>query len=349
MADALRTYHLRVPIAGVSHWRREPEFDAAQAARGLDLIDDRLFWAPSNWVSPEKRSLLWSHPDRGLAAHAALKRRTDRPYVLGQWCNNTQGAWSYPHEAADQLLGVYTALVGDWDAVVRRGIFIFPLAWGEGPAGTAGGEDIFQIAEVANGSPHIYALWPHASSLFLRGFQARSEHNRRAADPPVRAATKTRRRPVSGWDPGRGRLLVDTPYTQGVAGWVGGEPASFTHLDFATDNPFAVLVATSISDEPIATTKRLLVSAVARVEPTGFRWVDPWMREVADPGRPPFLQEPVRAQVVWRRKGPVRAFVLDNTGARIGQAQLEILPGREGVSLRIDGKTAAFHWELTAE
>src|SRR5262249_23627650 len=44
MAEALRQDHLRVPIAGVSHWRREPEFVAAQAGPGLDLIDDRLYW-----------------------------------------------------------------------------------------------------------------------------------------------------------------------------------------------------------------------------------------------------------------------------------------------------------------
>ena len=62
MADALRKDGLRVPIAGVSHWRREPEFSAAQAGTGLDLIDDRLFWNPAAWVSPEKRSLLWCRP-----------------------------------------------------------------------------------------------------------------------------------------------------------------------------------------------------------------------------------------------------------------------------------------------
>ena len=190
-------------------------------------------------------------PDGGLAALAAIKRRPDRPYVVGQWCNQTHGAWSYPHEAADQLLGVYTGMAGDWDALVRRGIFVYPVTWGEGPAGTVGGEDIFQIAEVVNGSPHIYALWPHAASLFLRGRQV-AEHRR--AEPPGRRG-KGRRRSASGWDPARGRLVIDTPYTQGVAGWIGGEPASFAHLEFATENPFAVLVATSISDEPIATTE----------------------------------------------------------------------------------------------
>ena len=170
-----------------------------------------------------------------------------------------------------------------------------------------------------------------------------------SADAPGRAAGKAKYRSISRWDHARGRLLIDTPYTQGVAGWIGGEPVSLPHLDFTTENPFAVLVATSISDEPIATSKRLLVSAIARVEPTGFRWVDSWKREVADPGRPPFLQEPVSARVVWRHKGRVRAFVLDNTGARTGEVKLETLPGRDAVSLSIDGKTAAFHWELIAE
>ena len=51
LADALRADGLRVPIAGVSHWRREPEFAAAQAAPGLDLIDDRLYWNAPPWIA----------------------------------------------------------------------------------------------------------------------------------------------------------------------------------------------------------------------------------------------------------------------------------------------------------
>src|SRR5262249_54962038 len=106
---------------------------------------------------------------------------------------------------------------------------------------------------------------------------------------------------------------------------------------------------TSVSAEPIANTKRLLVSAIAQVEPTGFRWVDSWKYRVADPGRPPFLQEPVTARVVWRRKGSVRAFALNNAGERTGPAQLETLPGDKGVALNLDGMAPGFHWELLAE
>jgi hypothetical protein len=343
-ADALRKEGLRVPIAGVSHWRREAEFNAAQANKALNLIDDRMIVLPPTWASPDRRSLLWSGQDASLTVQAAIKRRPDRPYVVGLWCNHSNGAWSYPHEAADQLFAAYSAVAGDWDAIVRRGVFLFPQVWGTGPAGMNGGEDIFQIPEVINGSPHIYGLWPHAASLYLRGEQFRA-----ADGPGGRTAGKAKYRSITRSDQAQGRLLIDTPYTQGVAGWIGSETVAMPFIEFTTSNPFAVLIATSISDEPIATTKRLLVSAMARIEPTGFRWVDSSKREFADPGRPPLLQEPVSATVTWRHRGRVRAFVLDNTGERTGEVKLDAIPGRDAVSLSVDGKTAAFHWELIAE
>ena len=254
MAEELRHDKLRAPIAGVSHWRREPDFARAQAAEGLDLIDDRIYWAPTReWTSPEVRSMLWSR-EGGLAAFADVKRRTDRPYVLGQWCNQTFGAWSFPTEAADYLLGVYTAGVEDWDAVVRRGVFIYPVNWGDGPAGLVGGEDIFQIPEVLNASPHVLALLPHAASLFYRGLPARAAAGRH----PARA----QRGAASGWDAARGRLVIDTPFTQALVGWSGGAPARLARLELATDNEFAVLAATSVGPEPIAEARRLLVTAV---------------------------------------------------------------------------------------
>ena len=356
MAEALRKDELHAPIAGVAHWRREPDFCAAEATAGLDLVDDRLYWLPPFWSSLEGRSMLWAAPAKSFGALGNLKRRADRPYVMGMWCNQTIGAWSYPHESADYLLGVYQAMTSDWDGVVRRGVFLYPVVWGEGPPGTVGGEDIYQVAEVLNGSPHIYALWPHAASLYLRGRSSEpGEGHAAGASPPRRvepagrAVGKGRRRSAAGWDSAHGRLSFDTPYTQGAAGWIRGETASFPQLDFSTDNTFAVLVATSISDEPIASTKRLLVSAIGNVVPKGFRWANEWKREVAEPGHPPFLQEPVTATVVWRRKGTIRGYVLDNQGERVAPVTLEALKGGDGVTLQIDASTPAFHWELTVE
>ena len=77
----------------------------------------------------------------------------------------------------------------------------------------------------------------------------------------------------------------------------------FRNLDLSSDNAFAVIVASSVDAEPIASSKRLLVTVIGRVEPTGFRLGRSIQREVADPGRPPLLQEPVFARVVMAAQG----------------------------------------------
>ena len=189
-----------------------------------------------------------------------------------------------------------TAVHEDWDALVRRGVFVYPVLWGEGPVGTVGVEDIFQIPEVANGSPHVYALWPHAASIMLRGQNTTTSAKPRRARPraarpsmaDVRAGSAQARRRtrgvgVPGWDPTRGRLVIDTPFTQGMAGWFGGEPITFPNLDVSSDNPFAVVVASAVGPEPIATARRLLVTVVGRVRTDGL----PLGRSVQARGRRP--------------------------------------------------------------
>jgi hypothetical protein len=337
MADTLRAVGVRVPIAGVSHWRREPEFVQAQTSPGLDLVDDRLFWLPRSFLAPDRRTLVLSR-DGGLLTGAAKKRRTDHPYVVGQWCNQASGAWSLPFEGGDLMLASLTAATEDWDAIVRRGIFINPQSWGEAAPGTGGGEDLFMLSEVANAIPPVYALLPHASSIYLR-HQGEAQNS---GTLRTKAAAG-----IPGWDSKTGRLVIDTPHTQAIAGWCESEPGRFPTLTLETTNNYAVVAVSSVGNDPIARSKRLLVTAVARVEPTGFKWVDEWRRDVADPGVPPLLQEPVHAKVTWRQDRNVKAFILDAQGKRVGPAVLE--KTGEGVMLVIDGKTPGLHFELVAD
>jgi len=324
-AEALRRLKLKAPIAGDSHWRREPEFVAAQAGAGLDLIDDRLYWAAPAWGDPGRRSLLWDRD--ALVTEAARKRRADRPYVVGQWCAHTEGAWALPFEGADLLLAAQSARAADWDALVRRGVFLYPEVWGSAATGTGGVEDLFPIPESIGGNPQVFALLPHAASLYLR--------DRDGA-----------RGPKAGREP-PGRLVVETAHTQALAGWSGDRPAETDDLVLEVGTPYGVVAATSMGPEPIARSRRLLVTAVARVEPTGYRWADHRRAAVADPGRPPLLQEPLRGRVVWKRTAKVAAYALDNAGHRTGPAKLTRTA--DGVRLDLDGATATIHWELVVE
>ncbi|MDR3638245.1 MAG: hypothetical protein P4L84_30860 [Isosphaeraceae bacterium] len=335
-ADVLRTDKLRVPIASASHWRREREF--SEAVQAFDLVDDRLYWTAPFWSLPDRRSLLWS-PDGGLVGGALRKRKTDKPYAVGQWAIQTAGAWALPHEGADVMLASAIAADEDWDALVRRGVFVHPDVWGSSSAGTGGAEDIYQIPEVINGSPQVFSVWPHAASLVLRS-RDDSKKQRAGRAPHVRQG-------IEGWDPASGRLLIDTPYTQGVAGWPGKDAASFDAVTIETTDPFAVIVASSVGNKPLATADRILITALARIEPTGFRWVDEWRRYVADPGRPPLLQEPVSARIRWKRGGPIKAYTLDNTGKRLASVKLQAVDG--GVELTVDGTASTLHWELCLE
>jgi len=346
LAESLRKNQLRVPIAGVSHWRRNPEFSLQQAAKGLDLVDDRLYWNPTAWTEPQRRSMLWSR-DGGLLAGSGQKRKPDRPYVVSQWCSQTQGAWALPYEGADQLLAAWTARSDDWDALVRRGIFLFPRTWGANAAGTGGGEDLFQLPEVINGMPEIYSLWPHAASLFLRGDgDIAKQATRRAASgsSATRGPAYTR---VPGWNPAEGRLVIDTPYTKGFAGWSRGEVMNLEELSLSVEPGYGVVVASSVGTEPIATTKRLLVTALARIQPTDLRWIDDSKNAVAEPGKGPLLREPVVASFVWRRKGNVKAYPIDNQGVRGSEISLQSRDG--GYELPISAASSTMHWELVVE
>ncbi len=276
IAKDLRDDGLRVPIAGCSHWRREPEFVAAQTAKGLDLIDDRLYWAPPLYALAERRSMV-EHAEGSLASEASKKHKSDRPYVVSQWCSHTGGNWALPYEGADLLLGAEMAAAEGWDALVRRGVFLFPETWGAAAPGTSGGQDLFPIPEALNANPAVFAFLPHAASIILR-----------PAAEPDHAARASRRRRVA-WDPSEGRLAVITPHTQALAlaGQLGRRPVVSDALTIATDTPGATVAVSSVGPEPIATARRLLVTALARVEPTGLTYADATGREVADPGRPP--------------------------------------------------------------
>lgn len=326
IARALREAGLKAPIAGSAHWRREPEYVAAQAAAGLDLIDDRIYWRPPAWGPFDRRSIALDGAG-GLAVPAGRKRRPDRPYVVGEWASHTGGAWALPFEAADLIAATRAAVADDWDALVRRGVAPWPAEWGAAPPGTGGGPDLFAVPEAINANPAVFAMLPHAASLMLR------------RDPAGRP-----RSPAVG----RGRLLAENAHTVAYAAWGPAKFSSVEGVAFETAGPFAVVAASSIGEEPIARARRLLVTAVGRVEPTGMTWADGNRRDVADPGRGPMLLEPVRVALAWRVKGSVAAHALDSAGRRAGTLKVE--PTADGVRAELDTRPGGtMHWELVAD
>lgn len=80
-----------------------------------------------------------------------------------------------------------------------------------------------------------------------------------------------------------GVQTINTARTQAAAGWLGDRRVRLGEMDIALTTPKATVAATSLDDAPLAASRRILVTAIAR-------------SEVAE-GRLPFLSEPIAGEI----------------------------------------------------
>jgi hypothetical protein len=114
-----------------------------------------------------------------------------------------------------------------------------------------------------------------------------------------------------------GLVTISTPRTQAVVGFTHGRPVDLSDVSIAIENGFAQVVVTSLSEQPIASAPRLLLTASARAENSGQTY-RPMRMGLAELGSTPIWIEPVRARVVLRRAGVTapRVFAVDWHGRR---------------------------------
>jgi len=130
--------------------------------------------------------------------------------------------------------------------------------------------------------------------------------------------------------PDKGIQTIDTPKTQAAQGWLGGETIELKDCTLRIKTPKATVAVTSLDDAPIALSKRLLITTVARV--------------VAPGGKMPFLSEPVSGTLTIRSKADgLKLFALAADGARLPTASFSHEKGEYTIRLP-DGKGT--HWYL---
>lgn len=122
-----------------------------------------------------------------------------------------------------------------------------------------------------------------------------------------------------------GTFTINTPRTQAAMGWIGGQEIALGDVTFKLATSKATVVVSSLDNQPIATSKKMLLSAAAQVNTSG------------KPGAP-ILSEPVTGSVVF--KTPLATAIA-------------LTPqGREGPAMKMDGGTIELpadvktHWFL---
>jgi hypothetical protein len=145
-----------------------------------------------------------------------------------------------------------------------------------------------------------------------------------------------------------GLFLIHSPRTQAIVGFLqraGRVRIGATELESPTE--FGSVIVSSLTEDPISRSARLLITTVGRAENTGTVY-GPTRDTILNPGRPPILMDPVRGTLRLHRDGgpELHVYRLDGTGRRAG----EVSTSREGSSLRVplDGERLTIWYEATS-
>ncbi|MBN2506964.1 MAG: hypothetical protein JXQ71_09745 [Verrucomicrobia bacterium] len=145
---------------------------------------------------------------------------------------------------------------------------------------------------------------------------------------------------------GAGRVIVDTPRSQALVGYLANTGAQTRNLRAEIQTPFCALTLNALDNQPVASAGRLLLTATARVANSGMVWnekrtsLETW-------GKAPARIEPVAGRVFLRGLEAARELVaqpLDAAGEPMGPATVLTRAGRDW-SLTL-GQPRATPWQV---
>jgi hypothetical protein len=118
-----------------------------------------------------------------------------------------------------------------------------------------------------------------------------------------------------------GVQTIDSPMSQAVLGWVGGRRFELHDATFEIRTPKAAVALTSLDEQPIATSKRVLLTAVAQVAPT-------------EGDKLPYLSQPVEGTITLRSAEPLKLTPLSPStyppSATAGEKLAPLVPVKKG-------------------
>lgn len=143
------------------------------------------------------------------------------------------------------------------------------------------------------------------------------------------------------WDYGRQRLLVQSPKTQAVIGRTDGDSITLPSVELTVKTPFVSLIFTPLDNKPLAESKQILITAMARDKQTGTEYNADGTELVAI-GGPPLLMEPVQAEIKIAGAPAKDIRVLDVYGVPTGES----VPSKAGGKFTIDGRYRTYYYEV---
>jgi len=129
-------------------------------------------------------------------------------------------------------------------------------------------------------------------------------------------------------------VSIDTKGTKGIIGFVQNEKVSLGNWQIETENPFAVILITDLSEKgDLQSSDKILVTAVARARNSGMEYEYSENKTILkSEGDKPLLLESVNAKISSKNLKNFEVLVLDHDGLITGGK----VPVQEG-NFTIDG------------
>ncbi len=143
------------------------------------------------------------------------------------------------------------------------------------------------------------------------------------------------------WDYGDEVVLLTAPKTQAILGRAGGRTFDLPGVKADVKTAFVSLIFTPLDDQPLAKSKQVLITAMARDRQTGTRYSDDGTKLVAK-GGPPLLMEPVQATLRLAGDAPKEVRALDIYGV---PAEKKV-PVKPGGAFAINGTFKTYYYEV---
>jgi hypothetical protein len=369
---------------GSNHWVEHPLDLLANAQ--LDFVDRHAYWAHPNGGWGYNAGISWEpgamvkDPNLGVVGSLARRRVKGLPYSTSEWQASAPN--DFRQEGA-LLLGAYAAFHDFSPSQFSFSHDVNKRA--EAPTALNSNFDIIDQPAMLGAWPAVSLLF-HRADVRVSPVEACLKIDVEAAFKnaptplvPVGLAQVARTgldfrgglsaaelevlraRHVQGnvttsstgelrHDASAGRFEVDTARSQAFAGFRPSSPIRLGNTQIELENPFAVLIVTSLDNAPIASAKRVLLSALGNAVNTGMT-LAPSGNRLLNPGTAPILVEPIRARVTLDKlTGAVeraRAYALGAAGERLSEVPLVRAQG--SLSLAIGPAQRTLHYEIVRE
>jgi hypothetical protein len=382
--NRLKQLGYRGLVTGSNHWTEHPLDLLANTE--LDFIDRHSYYSHPEGGWGYNTSVRWNpssmlkDPYLGIIGSLAHRRVKGLPYASSEW--QTSAPNDYREEGV-LVMGAYACLQNMSPIEFAFSHEVSKHA--DKPSTLASNFDVVEQPNMLGLWPAVSLLFhrndvkPSELTAYVKvdreasfvpeaalpapaplGLIARTgvDFTKNGANPPVDKILKEHTNGTTvisstrelRHDAAKGSFEVDTPRSQGFAGFRPNDPVALGNVRIELKSPFAVVLVTALDDAPIATAKRWLVTAVGNAVNTGMA-LAPSGNALADVGHAPILVEPITGSVALAKIGGnlerVKAYALGASGERGAEVPLMRTP--DGFVLTLSPANKTMHYEIVRQ